>query len=209
MAKSEPRKRDKEKTKGAIRQAALECFTENGADRTTMLEIARRAQVPHSLVHYYFDSQEELFAEVFESVVSHIREYVTPPLEKIGATPGEALMGYVRAHFKWARAYPAEFAIWLYFYYAAVLGERYRKLNAGIQAAGNLRISTALYAGLRTGEFHLPAKASIEGVALEIQFVMTGAWVMAATSNPPHQKEHYLRAERQVLALSGAKVLKA
>jgi AcrR family transcriptional regulator len=197
------KRRDKERTKALIRQCALECFTENGADRTTVLEIARRAKVPHSLVHYYYGSQDELFAEVFESVVEHIRQHVTPPLEKKGATPRAALLGYVHAHFKWAQAYPAEFAIWLYFYYAAVLGERYRKLNGQIQAAGNTRIAAVIYAGVHAREFRVAPDASIPALAAEIQVIMTGAWVMGATGHPAHPRELYRRAEASILHLLG------
>lgn len=197
-----PKKRDPLRSKALICQAALECFTRNGADRTTILEIARHARVPTSLIHYYFDSQEELFAQVFEIVLERIQGFVMTPL---GAAelPEAALFAYIRAHFEWARQFPAEFAIWMYFYYASTLSARNRELNSRVREGGRVRVAALIDAGTRMGRFRPLPGETPESLALEIQVLVTGAWVIGPTENPVHRTPLYEAVERRVKYLLG------
>ena len=56
------------KTEEKILQAATEAFIMNGFDGTTMQEIADRASINKSLLHYYYRSKDKLFAKVFSIV---------------------------------------------------------------------------------------------------------------------------------------------
>jgi AcrR family transcriptional regulator len=49
-----------------ILEAALEVFAEQGFDGATTKDIAKRADVTHGLIYFYFDSKEELFLAAFE-----------------------------------------------------------------------------------------------------------------------------------------------
>ena len=55
-----------------ILDAALEVFAEHGFDGATSKDIAKRADVTHGLIYFYFDSKEELFLAAFEQVAKAI-----------------------------------------------------------------------------------------------------------------------------------------
>ncbi len=57
---------DKENTEERILNAAKEIFVEKGKDGTRMQEIADKAGINKSLLHYYYRNKEKLFASVFQ-----------------------------------------------------------------------------------------------------------------------------------------------
>jgi TetR/AcrR family transcriptional regulator len=57
---------DKENTEEKILEAAKAVFIEKGNDGTRMQEIADRAGINKSLLHYYYRSKEKLFGAVFK-----------------------------------------------------------------------------------------------------------------------------------------------
>ncbi len=61
---------DKENTEEKILEAAKEVFLEKGNDGTRMQEIADKAGINKSLLHYYYRSKEKLFAAVFKYAFS-------------------------------------------------------------------------------------------------------------------------------------------
>ena len=56
----------KENTEERILNAAKEVFVEKGKDGTRMQEIADKAGINKSLLHYYYRNKEKLFASVFQ-----------------------------------------------------------------------------------------------------------------------------------------------
>ena len=65
-------------TEERIFEAARAVFYENGFDGARMQEIARRARINHSLLHYYFRSKGKLFDTVFRKAAF---ELIPPVLE--------------------------------------------------------------------------------------------------------------------------------
>jgi TetR/AcrR family transcriptional regulator len=82
---------DKDKlTEERIYEAAKAVFAERGMDGARMQEIADRAAINKSLLHYYFRSKEKLFNAVFDDIAemtfmkfAHIFAYALPLEEKI------------------------------------------------------------------------------------------------------------------------------
>jgi TetR/AcrR family transcriptional regulator len=62
---------EKENTEEKILEAAKEVFIEKGNDGTRMQEIADRAGINKSLLHYYYRSKEKLLGAVFRFAFSH------------------------------------------------------------------------------------------------------------------------------------------
>lgn len=58
----------------AILQAALACFARAGYQSTTNQDVATRAGVTTGALYHYFDSKEDLYVAVFESVEAKIFE---------------------------------------------------------------------------------------------------------------------------------------
>ncbi len=63
-------KTDKENTEEKIFNAAKKVFVEKGSDGARMQEIADKAGINKSLLHYYYRSKDKLFAAVFEFFAS-------------------------------------------------------------------------------------------------------------------------------------------
>lgn len=59
-------------TEERILQAATEVFIMKGYDGSTMQEIASRASINKSLLHYYYRSKDKLFTKVFSMVFHHL-----------------------------------------------------------------------------------------------------------------------------------------
>ena len=67
------------KTLEKIKQSAIELFMEKGFERTTIRDIAGRANINIALLNYYFQSKENLFDSIFSDLLSAY----TPTLNSI------------------------------------------------------------------------------------------------------------------------------
>lgn len=65
-------------TEARIFEAASEVFIERGMDGARMQDIADRAGINKSLLHYYYRSKEKLFNAVFESTANKMLGRFTP-----------------------------------------------------------------------------------------------------------------------------------
>lgn len=75
---SGPATKDKA-TEERIFDAAQAVFLESGFDGARMKEIARRAEINHSMLHYYFRTKGQLFGAVFRRAAMHFM----PPLTDV------------------------------------------------------------------------------------------------------------------------------
>ena len=83
---------DKENTEEKILDAAKEVFIEKGNDGTRMQEIADRAGINKSLLHYYYRSKEKLFGAVFKFAFSHF----APNIINILKDPNDDIFTLIR-----------------------------------------------------------------------------------------------------------------
>ena len=65
-----------------IFESATEVFIEKGMDGARMQEIANRAGINQSLLHYYFRTKERLFNTVFEKVAGQVFQRFAPVLDE-------------------------------------------------------------------------------------------------------------------------------
>lgn len=88
-----------------ILEAALEVFASEGFKGAATSEIARRANVPKSVLYYYFPTKEQLYAETF----THILEIWESLLDGVTAAddPRTTLSNYVRRKIELAIERPA------------------------------------------------------------------------------------------------------
>lgn len=85
-------------TEERIFEAAQAVFLESGFDGARMKEIARRAEINHSMLHYYFRTKGQLFGAVFRRAAMQFMPPLTdvlrsnlPLLEKIDYFVGQYL----------------------------------------------------------------------------------------------------------------------
>ena len=76
--------RDGANRKEQILSAALDEFTLNGYEGARMQVIADEVGVTKAMIHYYFDTKENLFRRAFEHACSQVLEGLMQPLETGG-----------------------------------------------------------------------------------------------------------------------------
>ncbi len=204
MAKARSRSQAGETKKDLILQTALGCFMELGPARTSIAEIAKRAKVPPPLVHYYFPTSESLLIESVQALLDHLRENVVEAVQEVTDDPRKLMTAYLRAHFNWARDNRERFSLWLYFYYESCLNPVFAEMNARIRAVGRSRVSAIIYEGLAKKRFKLPRDADVNELSLEIQSIVTGAWVLPFTESGNDFKQVTELSVKRVLSILGA-----
>lgn len=87
---AEPRKRDAERTKAAVLDAAADEFAKNGFAAARVDEIAERVGITKRLVFYYFQTKEQLYIATLEEAYRRIRDCENA-LENPAVAPRKAL----------------------------------------------------------------------------------------------------------------------
>ncbi len=99
-SQSGPRSRKGVQTRARLLDAAKEIFRENGFLEARISDIAERAGLSHGAFYHYFDSKEQIFREIAETLDDRLSE----PMENIvlahgsTAAPGERLLGALHGH---------------------------------------------------------------------------------------------------------------
>jgi len=95
-----PRSRKGAETRARLLVAAKEVFEENGFLDSRVSDIAERASLSHGSFYHYFDSKEEIFREVAETM----EDQLSAPLGSVildpasEATPEERIREAIRLH---------------------------------------------------------------------------------------------------------------
>ena len=69
-----------EKTKRAILDAATSLFVDKGFDATSLREVAKKADLTHSIIHYHFGSKLEIWNAIVEAALTSYTEKMIPIL---------------------------------------------------------------------------------------------------------------------------------
>lgn len=99
------REENREKTKRAILQAALELFSRKGFFRTATKEISRRAGIAEGTLFNYFRTKEDLALYFFEEEVSALIEWFRKEVRLRRAALPERLFAIVHRHLERIRPY--------------------------------------------------------------------------------------------------------
>ena len=89
---------EKKSTRQMILEAADAEFLEKGYDGTTTASIAARAKVTHAMLHYYFQTKENLFEMFIQGKMALVKEAICLPAR--AAAPGnlEDQVRYIVGH---------------------------------------------------------------------------------------------------------------
>lgn len=94
------------RTQKRILEVAEEEFLMLGFAGARMLEIAQRAEVSHSMLHYYFKSKEQLFEQVMGEKLKQMQESVTAAYPQEEMSVVEKIVELVVQHFDFLRMNP-------------------------------------------------------------------------------------------------------
>jgi len=98
-------RRQPERARQAILQAALLEFAQEGMAGARTDHIARAAHVNKALIYYYFKDKEHLYGAVLDQVFSGLAERINEVLDR-ELPPREKVLAYAAAHFDYIAASP-------------------------------------------------------------------------------------------------------
>jgi AcrR family transcriptional regulator len=139
-----PRSRKGVQTRARLLDAAKQIFEEKGFLEARISDIAERAGLSHGAFYHYFDSKEQIFREVAETLDALLSEPMETVLLAPSAqgSPRDRMLLTLRRHLE---AYAAEARI------MGVIEEvsRYDEHVFAVRAAGNARHREAIAANIR------------------------------------------------------------
>lgn len=94
------------KTEKIILQAAEEEFLLKGFAGARTTEIAQKAGVNHAMLHYYFNTKEQLFEQVMAEVIALFRDSVASVFEQSDMPVLEQIKEAMSRHFDFVRQNP-------------------------------------------------------------------------------------------------------
>src|SRR5688572_30209237 len=89
-------------TQARVLGAALDLFSESGAPRVSIRDIAKRAGVTLATVHHYFGTKDELYSACIEAMYAELEAFRLDiePAIKNTKTPEELVERTVRRSFR-------------------------------------------------------------------------------------------------------------
>lgn len=86
--------------------AAEEEFMNKGYDGTKTTTIAKKANVTHAMLHYYFRTKENLFNKILDAKIELITDAIINPFLESKEPIVEKILSSIRAHFDFLAANP-------------------------------------------------------------------------------------------------------
>jgi AcrR family transcriptional regulator len=151
---SRPQRRDPERTKTRLLQAAIKLFAARGYDGVAVDEVVAAARVNKRMVYHYFGSKDELYLAALTEVFSRL-ELVELQAMDTSIDPVEQLRRLLTAYFEFLDANP-EFVRML-LWENLQQGDRIARQPQRFAKNPFLdRLSTLLDEGVRNGTFREP-----------------------------------------------------
>jgi TetR/AcrR family transcriptional regulator, transcriptional repressor of bet genes len=155
-----------------IIKAAVKSIARDGFEGGTFESIAKSLKTRRSHVAYYYKDRNQLLTAVIEYIIATAQE-ITIELIRSQSTPLEQILAMSDAVFVWAKKYPEQARILVFFYYTCSSEPRFKKLNTQIREAGVDRIKSLLGMVLKEHPQAL-GRLSLEESAKALQSIMTG-----------------------------------
>lgn len=96
--------------------ATLRCLAEHGAEKTSIRNICREADVSVGLVNHYYESKEALIADVYEQVSNDLLASLTEAVQSAGGGARERLSAFFEASFSAVILDSGLLHVWLSFW---------------------------------------------------------------------------------------------
>jgi TetR/AcrR family transcriptional repressor of bet genes len=93
-------------------EATIDCLAERGFSRTTVTDVARRANTSHGLVLFHFQSKDNLLTETLDFLAAEYQRNWQTALAGAGPAPEVQLLALLKADFSPAICTPARLAAW-------------------------------------------------------------------------------------------------
>ena len=99
-------KKNTQSKKELILKAAEYEFMANGYEATKTTQIAERAGVTHAMLHYYFQTKENIFKKIYEDKINMLKEPIVALVENKEMELSQRIDTIIETHFEFLKANP-------------------------------------------------------------------------------------------------------
>lgn len=99
-------KKNTQNKKELILKAAEQEFMTNGYEATKTTQIAERAGVTHAMLHYYFQTKENIFRKIYEDKINMLKEPIVALVENKEMELPQRIDTIIEAHFEFLKDNP-------------------------------------------------------------------------------------------------------
>lgn len=99
-------KKSTQNKKELILKAAELEFMTNGYEATKTTQIAERAGVTHAMLHYYFQTKENIFKKIYEDKINMLKDPIVALVENKEMELPQRIDTIIETHFEFLKANP-------------------------------------------------------------------------------------------------------
>lgn len=99
-------KKNTQSKKELILKAAEYEFMANGYEATKTTQIAERAGVTHAMLHYYFQTKENIFRKIYEDKINMLKDPIVALVENKEMELPQRIDTIIETHFEFLKANP-------------------------------------------------------------------------------------------------------
>jgi AcrR family transcriptional regulator len=194
---------DTERSRGArerILQAAVRRIASEGIDGVRIARLAMDARVSSALVHYHFETRDQLLAEALEYSYKHAGEIRVPDEPPGGASHAERLAAMIDSCLPGSDVQRDDWALWLELWLRAARESGLRPFAEDLYGRLHDWFAREIEAGVADGEF---ARCDPDEVADHALALIDGFGVRALIGDPAVTLE---RARRSIAAVLAAEL---
>ncbi len=178
-----------------ILETTCEVVIERGFAATRIADVAKRLEVSSSLIHYHFDSKEQLLAEAF---AHYARKDVAEMEAEIGAAPNAvAQLDRVIHNYVPEGSGDVEWMLWIDGWGEALRNPMMRKISQELDAQSASLAERVIRHGVDTGEFVCVDPAA---AALRLTAVVDGLAVQFAAHDGTLTRDQFIEHVRTLAA---------
>jgi TetR/AcrR family transcriptional repressor of bet genes len=191
-----PRPSNTDQRRAQITGALVKVMAKRGYDGASIGDIARAARLTPGLVHYHFESKQEILLAALDDLVTGHASRLAARLESAGNEPAAQIAAFIDFHLGLgADADPEALACWI-----LLSGEALRepKVRIGFQeaiAATVDRLAEVIREGVARRVFTC---SSVDAAASALVATIQGYFVLAATARSVIPKGSAARATREM-----------
>ena len=155
----EPSRRDlaAEEARRRILAAAADCLVRDGLAQVRMAAIAREAGVSSGLLHYHFDTKEQLFVEVLSYSGAVSTALTEQAMERAGSQPAQRLASFLDRCLPSDERLTHDWLLWQELDNLCMRQPRLAKVGADLYDTLYGSVAAILVEGRDQGVFDLPA----------------------------------------------------
>jgi AcrR family transcriptional regulator len=155
----EPSRRDlaAEEARQRILAATADCLVRDGLAQVRMAAIAREAGVSSGLLHYHFDTKEQLFAEVLSYSGAVSMALTEQAMERAGSQPAQRLASFLDRCLPSDERLTHDWLLWQELDNLCMRQPRFAKVGADLYDTLYESVAAILVEGREQGVFDLPA----------------------------------------------------